>query len=182
MHKFKIAVAALVTWALLALAAPAASDSTASLLDQLRLADPADAKKIEREIRLDWAKSGSPALDLLLKRGKDALEAGDLDLAIGHLTALTDHGPDFAEGWHTRAMAFFQQERYGLAVHDLERTLALNPDHFAAIYGLAIVFESLERQDEAYKLYQMVLALHPNHEESQKAVDRLQTRVTGSDL
>ena len=84
-------------------------------------------------------------MDLLLQRGQEAMEAGDLDAAIEHFTALTDHAPDFAEGWNARATAFFQDERYGPALADIERTLALNPDHFGALMGLAMILEQLDR-------------------------------------
>jgi len=182
MQNIKNAVAALATLTLLAGAAGAQSDSDASLLDQLQAADPADAGRIEREIRMEWEKSGSPTMDLLLKRGKDALEAGDPDLAIGHLSALTDHAPGFAEGWHARAMAFFQEEEFSLALHDLEVTLALNPRHFAAIYGLGVVMESLGRDKDAYDLYTRVLSLHPNHKDALDGVERLKTRVNGTEI
>ncbi|MGR3322563.1 MAG: tetratricopeptide repeat protein [Pseudooceanicola sp.] len=182
MHNFKNAVAAVVTLVSLAGAALAQDDSAPSLLDQLRAADPADATRIERELRMRWSNSGSPSIDLLLKRGRDALEAGEMELAIGHLSALTDHAPEFAEGWHTRAMAFFREDEYGLALHDLERTLALNPDHFGAIYGLGVVMENLDRKQRAYELYRKVLELHPNHEDAGKAVERLAPSVNGTEI
>lgn len=187
MHIFKNAVAAFLRPAVIVLvtlpgAVSADAASEAALMDQLRSAEPAEAGRIERQIRMDWSNSGSSAMDLLLKRGKDALEAGDIETAIGHLSALTDHAPDFAEGWHTRAMAFFREEEYGLALHDLERTLALNPDHFGAIFGLAVVFESLDRIPEAYRLYTRVLDVHPNHKDAQEGADRLRIRVDGTEI
>ncbi len=77
------------------------------LYDSLATASPADAKGLEREIRLEWRKTGSPAMDLLLKRGREALERGEFDVAIEHLTALTDHAPDFAEGFHYAGAGLF---------------------------------------------------------------------------
>jgi len=66
------------------------------LFAELSEADARRAARIEREIWAEWSKSGSPAMDLLLQRGRDALAEGDYALAIEHLTALTDHAPDFA--------------------------------------------------------------------------------------
>ena len=56
--------------------------------------------------------------------------------AIEHLTALTDHAPDFAEGWHARATAYFRAVLLGPAMDDLQRALVLNPDNFDAVFGL----------------------------------------------
>ena len=59
----------------------------------------------ESDILREWSRSGSPVADLLLKRGYGALDAGDTVGAIGHLTALVEHAPDFAPGWAARAEA-----------------------------------------------------------------------------
>ena len=89
--------------------APAESQGQQQDLDALfaELADPdaGDWQRAEQDIWREWSKSGSPAMDLLLQRGRDALQAGEVGAAIEHLTALTDHAPDFAEGWNARATA-----------------------------------------------------------------------------
>ena len=61
-------------------------------------------------------------MDLLLTRGRDALEAGETVLAIRHFTALIDHAPEFAEGYNGRATAYFQMGRYGLSLEDIRMT------------------------------------------------------------
>ena len=73
------------------------------------------------------------------------MEAQEYDVAIEHLTALTDHAPDFAEGWNARATAFYLIGEYALAVADIERALALNPRHFGAMSGLAFILEEIGR-------------------------------------
>ena len=83
----------------------AAQDSDQTLLQSLRTAPAEEAAGISSKLEAGWRKSGSAAMDLLLQRGNDALEEGDYALAIDHLTALTDHAPEFAEGWHLRAQA-----------------------------------------------------------------------------
>ena len=69
-----------------------------------------EARRLAREIEHEWSKSGSPAMDLLFNRGREALDGGDSRAAIEHLTALTDHAPKFAAGWHLRAIAFANVE------------------------------------------------------------------------
>lgn len=155
------------------------SDAARDLLQQLHEADPSEARKVEREIALDWLRSGSPAMDLLLTRGQDALEAGEIDTAVGHFSALVDHAPEFAEGWHRRATAYYRQEEFGLALSDLGRTLTLNPDHFNALFGLAVILETLDRPEAAYRAYTRVLDVYPTHERALEAEDRLRASATG---
>lgn len=149
-----------------------------------QLADPdlEGWEKVEQEIWSEWSQSGSPAMDLLLDRGRTAMEQGDWDRAIEHLTALTDHAPDFAEGWNARATAYYHSGRYGPAVADIQRTLALDPRHFGAISGLALILEELGYTRDALKAYREVQAIHPHRPNLEETIERLEKEVGGSVL
>jgi tetratricopeptide (TPR) repeat protein len=162
--------------------ADSASDSVAEMLQQLKTAEPVEAKRLANEIALRWGHSGSPAIDLLLKRGTDAAERGDFPEAIGHLTALTDHAPEFAEGWHQRASTYYRMDRYGLAMHDLERALHLNPNNFQALFGLGAILEQVGKPKLAHEAYTLALTIYPHYEEAKQAIARLGSRVTGEQL
>lgn len=168
----------------LAISGPIAAQSADedALLSELAQSDPSDAIRIDRELQALWTKTGSSSMDLLYRRGQDALEEGDANAAIEHLTALTDHAPEFAEGWHLRAQAFFQAELFGPAVADLERALALNPNNYNAIYGLGAILEQFGDYDRAFEAYSRVKAMHPFHEEVDSALERLESRVSGTSL
>ena len=152
------------------------------LFDRLQSATEAEAPRVVQEIKAEWSKSGSAAMDLLLRRGREAIEKGDYPLAIEHLTALTDHAPQFAEGYHARAEAYFRADLYGPALDDLEKTLALNPSHFDAIFGLAVMFQEFGELRKAAELYRKVLALHPNHDNAREALSRLKRDGIGREL
>ena len=108
------------------IAAPAiAGTRLDDLFQQLQTATDEEAGAITQNIWIEWSKSGSASMDLLLKRGQDAMAAGDPQTAIDHLTALIDHAPDFAEGYNERATAYFQIGQLGLSVADIAKTLAL---------------------------------------------------------
>ena len=156
--------------------------NVALLLEKLRNADEKEAAKVATQIKRSWARSGSASADLLLKRGRDALQAKKPKVAIEHLTALTDHAPDFAEGWHMRASALYQQKLYGPALEDLEKTLTLNPNHFEAIQGLGAIFEQLGDPKRAYEVYEQVLTIHPHHADVLEAMERLESKVKGPAL
>lgn len=153
-----------------------------ALLEKLRASDAAEAKMLARDIQRSWSRSGSASADFLLKRGRDALKAKKVDVALDHLTALTDHAPGFAEGWHMRASALYQKKLYGPALEDLSRVLALNPNHFEAIQGLGAIFEQLGNPERAYAVYQQVLTIHPHHEDVLEALKRLEPEVLGPKL
>ncbi|MCX8953129.1 hypothetical protein OU790_06740 [Ruegeria sp. NA] len=184
-HNLKGTVAALfvlVTISSTCLAQQADSRDEGELLQQLAQSTPDQAIALDRQLQALWAQSGSASADLLLERGREALDDGDVSAALEHLTALTDHAPDFAEGWHLRASAFFGIERFGMAAADLEHTLTLNPNNYEAIYGLGLIFEIIGQPDKAYDAYSRALAIHPHHEEVTNAVNRLKPQIDGAAL
>jgi len=156
-----------------------AQDSESDLLAALATADVKEAIRIDRELQALWKKSGSPTMDLLLSRGRAALERGDLRGAIEHFTALTDHAPEFAEGWNARASAYFASGLMGPAVADLERALYLNPNDYNAIYGLGLLLEQFGDNARAYQAYERAQSIHPHHEEVSEALNRLKPLVEG---
>jgi len=159
---------------------------TGAAIDRLfdRLAEPDQMgwQQIEQSIIREWSKSGSPAMDLLLQRGREALGEGEIDAALEHLTALVDHAPDFAEGWNTRATAHFRAERYGLAMRDLSRALALEPRHFGAMIGLATILRETGREQEALEVLRRVHRIHPHRPNVIEGIERLSSRHDGKTL
>lgn len=149
-----------------------------------KLADPDNAqwKLTEADILREWSKSGSAAMDLLLKRGQDAIAAGDYPAAIEHLTALVDHDPEFPEGWNARATAYFLSGQLGPSVADIARTLSLNPHHFAALDGLGMILEETGDKKKALAVYRASLAIHPHQANIGQAIERLVRDAQGSDL
>lgn len=167
-----------------ALGSPAAAQTARldELFGTLLTADEQAAQRIEREIWTEWSRSGSPAMDLLLERGRAALAAGDPQTAIGHLTALTDHAPEFAEGWNALATAYFQAGDYGPSMVEIGRTLTLNPRHFGALSGLGTILEETGDAKGALAAYRAALALNPQMQGAKDAVERLEANLAGQQL
>lgn len=153
-----------------------------TLFAELAASDQRSSRRIERQIWSEWSKSGSAAMDLLLQRGRDAMAAGDTQAAIDHFTALTDHAPDFAEGWNARATAYFTAGDYGPSVQDIGKVLTLNPRHFGALSGLAVIMQELGRPEAALKAYQAALAIHPHLDGVTEAIERLERETAGQEL
>ena len=152
------------------------------LYTQLKEAHREEAIRLAREIERERANSGSPAMNLLLKRGDDALEAGDLEAALDHFTALTDHAPEFAEGWHRRAQVFVAMEMYGPAVADLERVLEARPRHYDAIATLGGILVQINKPELAKEAFEEALSIHPHHPEVKEALEFLDPQVGGTEL
>ena len=177
-HLKRIVAAALVT---VTFSLPLAAET----LDEMfaRLQDPqVNSEAVEAQIWSEWSKSGSAAMDLLLDRGRKALAAQDWPAAIGFLTALVDHAPDFAEGWNERATAYFNAGLYGPSLDDIRHTLALNPRHFGAMAGLAMILEETGHPGDALEVWKKVAELTPHRASVQETIQRLERQTGGQTL
>ncbi len=152
------------------------------LFQRLQAEELPDWEQVEQEIWAEWSQSGSASMDLLLQRGREAMRGGDIDAAIEHFTALTDHAPDFAEGWNARATAFFQAQRFFLSIADIQRTLALNPRHFGALQGLGRILEELDDPANALSAYEAAYSIHPHRPGLKDTIERLRVKTGGQDL
>ncbi len=152
------------------------------LFEQLLDAEPQDVDRIEGQIITEWSRSGSAAMDLLQRRGEDAMEAGTPEIAVEHFTALVDHAPNFAEGYNARAAAYYQLGLYGPAIDDLRQTLVLEPRHFGAMTGVAVVLEEIGRPEDALEVWQRVQAFLPTDPEVLGMIERLEVQLRGETL
>jgi tetratricopeptide (TPR) repeat protein len=152
------------------------------LLAQLAQPDQDRWQRIERQILREWGRSGSAALDVIFQRGQSALVEGRAGDAVDHFSAVIDQDPEFAEAWNGRATAWFLLNRYGLSLADIERVLALNPQHFGALAGLGMILEDLGDLDAARAAFEASHAIHPHQSGVRAGLARLAQAAQGRDL
>lgn len=162
-------------------AVEAGNDDLDTLFAELAQTDGEGWRRAQSDILRIWSRSGSAGMDLLYKRGEAALDLGDLPSAVGHLTALTDHAPEFAAGWQLRAVALYLGGDFGPAVSDLARTLELEPRHFVALTQLGSMLEELGDDPRALDAYRESLKVNPHQQEALDAVQRLEAKTAGTD-
>ncbi|WP_245867041.1 tetratricopeptide repeat protein [Oceaniglobus roseus] len=179
MKILKSAVAALLLGISATFPASAQQHDLDDLFAALKQADEESSHAIIGKIWAEWSKSGSPAMDFLLERGRKMMEEGKLEQAVDHLSALIDHAPEFAEAYNARATAFFQQKRLGEALSDIRSTLALNPRHFGAMAGLATIQEELGYEAEALATWRAVKEINPTQENADESIRRLTVIAEG---
>lgn len=152
------------------------------LYEQLRAApDEQTAEVFATAIEKVWRRSGSDTTDLLMERANLALQKQDYDLATNILTALTSLAPQYAEGWNQLATVHFLRDNYTEALAELRHALALDPRHFKAIEGLAIILRESGKKQAALKAMRQVLAIYPHLKSAKQAVDELAREVEGQD-
>lgn len=102
--------------------------------------DPLLAGAIAVSIEKLWRLPGGDTVNLLLDRAAEFAAKNENEKALKLLDAAADLAPDYAEVWNRRAYVYYRLENTAAALGDLRRTLALEPNHFRALDGMAKIF------------------------------------------
>ena len=146
----------------------------ANLYALLATAENAEqAHTISESIEHLWVASGSDTINYLMQRALLAANSKNPDLAIKLLDAVVALAPDYAEGWNRRAYVHYSQNHLDLALGDLRRTLALDPNHFKALDGLTHMLQEIGRKKEALSVARKLLDINPFYDGAKQAVDEL---------
>jgi tetratricopeptide (TPR) repeat protein len=166
---------------------PATADEKSKLLADLyahlAAADSAEtAKKVQSTIERLWGHSGSDTVALLMQRAAKALGAKNNDLALKFMDYVVLLAPDYAEGFNRRAFIHFSRNDMASAVGDLRRALALEPNHFKALDGLAQIWRQTGNAKGALSVVKQLLEVHPYWEGAAKMAEDLAREVDGQGI
>ena len=133
-----------------------------------------------RMIWREWTASGSKSIDLLMAWAATAMRDQEYAKAEDLLDQVIVLNPEYSEGWNRRATLYFTKLDYGRSLADIEKTLTLEPRHFGALSGLAVIMQRLDRNKDALKAWYRVLEIYPANKAAQDAVIALEEELTGS--
>lgn len=146
------------------LAQPAwATPEQDALFDALKNAPNEQASEpIENEIWKSWLEAApTPELQAKVEAAMQRRGVYDFQGARDLLDEVIEEAPDYAEGWNQRAFVLFLQGNYEASLEDIERTLELEPRHFGALSGRAMVFMTLGRVQLGQKALREAVKIHP---------------------
>ena len=139
---------------------------TSALLDDLfrRLARcrRAEASGTEDRIWDVWMHHPHHGAARELDLATSDIAAQRYDIAETRLARLLRRAPDFAEAWHKRAALFYLLGRDAECLHDLRRTLELEPRHFGAMLHFAEILNSVHAAAEARFAVRAARSIHPH--------------------
>lgn len=153
------------------------------LYRQLAKASSAEeAKAVTTAIERLWLRSGSDTIDLLMSRTAKLIDDKNFDVALKLLDSIIELEPDYPEAWTRRAAIQFAKKQYGDSVESLRHALALDPSHYKAIEGLALVMQELNEKERALQIFRRALKVHPHLEDALQAVQELSREVEGQGI
>ena len=129
-----------------------------------RLAACAEIEATETEDRIwnVWMDHPHRAAAAALEAATRDIAARRYDIAETRLTVLLRAAPRYAEAWHKRATLYYLLGRDDECLHDIRRTLELEPRHFAAMLHFAEILLGEGAEAEARYAFAAALTLHPH--------------------
>jgi len=143
-----------------------ADDATDKLLDELfvQLHDAPDettARTISDRIWTIWVNPTDPDLKFRMMDVMEARSMRSIETTIALLDQLVLDYPDYAEGWNQRATMHFMRGDYEASIADCARVLELEPRHFGALAGRAVIYLQQGKRSLALRDMKAALSLHP---------------------
>jgi tetratricopeptide (TPR) repeat protein len=129
-----------------------------------------------------WRLPGGDTVNLLIDRAAEAANKNDPELALKLLDAAVDLAPDYPEAWNRRAFVHYMKGDTTRALGDLRRTLALEPNHFRALEGLAKILEETGQKKGALKALEELVKINPNTNGAKTAIENLKKDVEGQGI
>lgn len=116
------------------------AEERAQLFRTLKQApNPLAAQRAAKQIWEFWTKGPDQTATDRIQEIFKARNRGNLDKALRIAETLTTDYPDYAEGWNQKATILFMKGKFDASLQAIERVLALEPKHFGALSGKAII-------------------------------------------
>ena len=150
------------------------------LFDQLQTtSSEAEAAIAQQQIWQIWIESDDAQVTRLMSAGIQAMAAQQFAVALATFDRMVRQAPDFAEGWNKRATVHYLMENYPASVHDIERTLELEPRHFGALSGLGLIYDAIEEPAAALRSFEAAVAINPHLYGTRQRIDALRKQLQG---
>jgi tetratricopeptide (TPR) repeat protein len=166
---------------------PKTPEEVAKTLDNLYAylateGDHRQAGEIGGMIERLWRLQGGDTVNLLIDRGDLFSAQNQSDKGLPFLDAAVELEPQYAEAWSHRAYIEYRMNNYAAALGDLRRALAIEPNNFRALDGMAKILVQMGEKKAALEVYNQLLKVHPNIEGGEKERDELKKEVEGQGI
>lgn len=139
--------------------------------------DPGEGDRIGRRIAEIWNQHHNAGIREIMQQGEDFKAQGQLALALGNFTTVTQVTPHYAEAWNRRASVLYSMGRLDAAIRSIAETLAREPRHFLAIAGLGLIYLQRGHLEEALRAFDHALSINPHLSGTRKAAEMIRQRL-----
>jgi tetratricopeptide (TPR) repeat protein len=147
-------------------ASPQLHGDAATLRDQLfrqlkQARSEQEGRAAEDQIWLFWTRGPDEESTKQVAAILAARRAYDNEKALRIAEALVARRPDYAEGWNQKATMLFEKEDYDGSLDAIQHVLELEPKHFGALAGKAVILMRQGRMALAQEALRIAVEIHP---------------------
>ncbi|WP_069299699.1 tetratricopeptide repeat protein [Neptunicoccus sediminis] len=143
-------------------ALPERQTERSDLLEKLAKADDyGTAQRAANALWQFWHVAPDEISQEMLDSGVDAIRYGNYILAEETLTRLIRYCPEYGEGHNQLAFVYFLRRQDSKSLDLLTRALELEPAHFGALSGIALIHIRNGRTALGHIYLRRAVALHP---------------------
>ena len=139
-------------------------------------------KETEADIWAIWFDSGREGIDNLMEKAGMAVQSSQLSQAENLYSQVVEMAPQFSEGWNRRATVRYYRNDYSGSLADIRQTLALEPRHFGAIWGLGMILGWERDFSGAITAFEQLLEIKPNAHDAKPRIEILKQELTKSSI
>jgi tetratricopeptide (TPR) repeat protein len=139
-------------------------------------------QKTETDIWAIWFESGREEIDSLMEKAGIAVQSSQLVLAEKIYSQVVEMAPGFSEGWNRRATVRYYQNDYTGSLADIQQTLALEPRHFGAIWGLGMILGWERDFSGAITAFERLLEIKPHARDAKPRIEILKQELTRNSI
>ena len=138
-----------------------------------------EAMAIEQTIWAIWRQRDNAEIDAQMSFGIETMNNGALKLSLEAFDVIVRRDPEYAEGWNKRATVHYLMGNFDASVHDISKTLALEPRHFGALSGMGLIYSAIGKEEAAIKVWERALTINPHMLSIKALADELRNKIKG---
>lgn len=138
------------------------ADRLDQLFSELRNAGTSlEAQTIANRIWMIWTEAPDARGRETMKAIFAARRSRSLEKALALCEKITQRLPNYAEGWNQKATVLFEMGRFDRSLETVEKLLALEPRHFGALSGKAMILLRQGRVMLGQQALRRAVDIHP---------------------
>lgn len=140
------------------------------------------SQEAELNIWAIWFESGNEQVDGLMEEAGAAVQSHQLTQAEEIYSRVVKLAPEFSEGWNRRATVRYYQKDYDGSLRDIQQTLALEPRHFGAVWGLGMILGWERDFGGAITAFERLLEINPHARDAKPRIELLKQELAKSSV
>lgn len=126
------------------------------------LKNSSSPKKIESKIWELWLKHNNPEIESAMNESIVLMNSRHKSMALKGFSKIIEIDPNYSEAWNKRATVYYIMMDFDKSIVDIAQTLLLEPNHFGALSGLAMIYYQQGKKELTKEVIFKLIEIYPD--------------------